>query len=310
MKPFCFKQGLLIAVCALTPVQADFLRKLAADCGSITQGGQCKKTAGCDWDAGQCYPSTPSTSPPTSASTTAPPSTDAPTKPPTSGSTGGSPSDVKITELMYNPSSCSDSTGEWLEVYNSGLGEVDITGWTIEDAVNSPVAINSFILPSGGYFIMARTTDGCGGLNADQTGLPPLNNSGEETVTLKDASGSTIDVVVYSGGSAASPDFTIERKADANGQPIDTDDSAADFQESSSAGGTPRAGYASPGTAAPTVSPAPTATPTTASPVATPSNTNVKFLSYNVEFGGSNAAWQDVVKAENADIAVFIEVGT
>ena len=147
-----------------------------------------------------------------------------------------------ITEIMYDPDACPDSEGQWVELYNAGTASVDITGWSIENSSDPPVTINSFTLPSGGYFIMGATIDGCGGLNADQDGLALLSNTGLETVTLRDETGTVMDTISYTGSSAARSGYTLERGTDTNGQPIDTG-AMNDFQESSMAGGTPRAGY-------------------------------------------------------------------
>lgn len=61
----------------------------------------------------------------------------------------------------------------------------------------------------------------------------------------------------------------------------------------------------------------PTTTPTpqvaaTASPTSNPGSAGilVKVMSYNIDNSGVNPAWMDVVKEENPDIAVFVEVGS
>ena len=56
-----------------------------------------------------------------------PPPTPAPVPPPTPApvtSTGGDGAVVHITELMYNPSACEDSIGEWIELFNSGTASI------------------------------------------------------------------------------------------------------------------------------------------------------------------------------------------
>ena len=40
---------------------------------------------------------------------------------------------IVINEIMHNPSQVADSAGEWIELYNAGVGAVDINGWVIED---------------------------------------------------------------------------------------------------------------------------------------------------------------------------------
>ena len=42
--------------------------------------------------------------------------------------------EVVITEVMVNPSSVSDSYGEWFEIVNMADTTIDIQGWTIMDS--------------------------------------------------------------------------------------------------------------------------------------------------------------------------------
>jgi len=39
---------------------------------------------------------------------------------------------IIISEIMYNPSSTEDDW-EWIELYNSGSSEIDLTGYVIDD---------------------------------------------------------------------------------------------------------------------------------------------------------------------------------
>jgi hypothetical protein len=38
-----------------------------------------------------------------------------------------------VTEVMYNPSQCDDTDGEWVEIYNNGETSVDLSQWTINN---------------------------------------------------------------------------------------------------------------------------------------------------------------------------------
>lgn len=57
---------------------------------------------------------------------------------------------VLVTEVMYNPSQVSDTTGEWVELYNNGSLPVDLSSWTLNG--NS---LSSTINP-GQYLAVAR----------------------------------------------------------------------------------------------------------------------------------------------------------
>lgn len=60
--------------------------------------------------------------------------------------------DVLITEVMHSPNNTgSDTDGEWIELYNSGLGAVDLADYKI-DGYN----FDDFVLSSGEYLIVAR----------------------------------------------------------------------------------------------------------------------------------------------------------
>ena len=40
---------------------------------------------------------------------------------------------IIINEIFQNPSAVTDSNGEWFELFNSGLTDIDINGWTFGD---------------------------------------------------------------------------------------------------------------------------------------------------------------------------------
>ena len=106
------------------------------------------------------------------------------------------PSDVVISELMYNPASDVDAD-EFLELANPGGSPVDLSGWCLGGV--------TFCFPAGStigageYLVLspdpARTIATYGvGTAGVYTGS--LKNSGE-AVVLKDASSATIDSVSY-----------------------------------------------------------------------------------------------------------------
>ena len=105
-----------------------------------------------------------------------------------------------------------------MELFNNGNAAVDISGWKIVDKASNSKTLSGTTLQPGDYYIVARTTNGCGGLGADETMAVSLNNK-NEIVYLKDSSGSTVDSHSYS----TSPnDKTIVRDVDTNGYPLDS----------------------------------------------------------------------------------------
>ena len=81
-------------------------------------------------------------------------------------------SDLYITEIMTNPASVSDTTGEWFELYNPTLEPVDLQGIVLSDNGSNSHTIStssSLLIEPGDYFVMARNGDTSvnGGVNAD-----------------------------------------------------------------------------------------------------------------------------------------------
>jgi Lamin Tail Domain/Secretion system C-terminal sorting domain len=62
--------------------------------------------------------------------------------------------DIVINEIMQNPSAVSDSYGEYFEVYNDGVADVDMDGWTVSDLdTESFVISGTALVTAGGYFV-------------------------------------------------------------------------------------------------------------------------------------------------------------
>ncbi|HLC71312.1 MAG TPA: lamin tail domain-containing protein, partial [Candidatus Nanoarchaeia archaeon] len=57
---------------------------------------------------------------------------------------------LTINEVMYDPGQCSDSICEWIELYNSGETEVNLTGCLLEGKALSG------IISAGGFAVAVR----------------------------------------------------------------------------------------------------------------------------------------------------------
>ncbi len=113
--------------------------------------------------------------------------------------------EIVINEIMQNPSAVSDSSGEWLELYNPGSSDVDINGWTIADNdFDSHTIANGgpLLVPAGGYLVLGNNTDFAtnGGVNVSYqfSGIALAN--GADEVVLSDNAANEIDRVEYDGG--------------------------------------------------------------------------------------------------------------
>lgn len=117
------------------------------------------------------------------------------------GIAAGSPArgqDIVINELMYNPSSANPAE-EWIELYNRGTNDVNLTGWRFADGVR--FMFPNVTIPAGGYLVVAAETETFESLypsvgNFVGGWLDALSNNGEG-VELQDAAGQRIDRVRY-----------------------------------------------------------------------------------------------------------------
>lgn len=103
---------------------------------------------------------------------------------------------VIISEVYPNPPG-SDSKDEFIELYNSGLGAVDITGWTLGDSTVRRFMLSGVIHP-GEYRAFPRS----------ETKIS-LNNSGNERVALYHLAEKPVSDIEYSGATPESQSFAF-----------------------------------------------------------------------------------------------------
>jgi endonuclease/exonuclease/phosphatase family metal-dependent hydrolase len=148
---------------------------------------------------------------------------------------GGTPSDVSdapfmitvapppvgrafLNEVLANEVG-SDVTGEFVELVNSGTGDVDLSGWTISDAAAvRHVFAAGTVLRAGRALVVfgaaAGIPAGLGNAIASSTGSLNLGNSGD-TVKLASPAG-VVDSVTYPSALAASDGISMNRSPDGN----------------------------------------------------------------------------------------------
>ena len=105
---------------------------------------------------------------------------------------------IVITEIMADPSAVLDAAGEWFEVYNAGTVDVNLQGFRIASANDAVHTISgNAVVPAGTYAVIARNgnTAANGGVVAvyaySTAPVPNLNNSNNDWLALRDASGAT-----------------------------------------------------------------------------------------------------------------------
>ncbi len=92
---------------------------------------------------------------------------------------------IVINEWLANPAG-PDTTGEWIELFNTEPSMVSLAGWKIQNKAGKEYALNQTI-PGNGYVVLSRGV----------TKLA-LRNSGEE-LTLFDPSGRIISQSYFPG---------------------------------------------------------------------------------------------------------------
>ncbi len=106
----------------------------------------------------------------------------------------GGGTDLVITEIMYN----SPGTDlEYLEFYNNTAAPIDLSGYSIANAVN--FSFPAVTLQPGEYFLITDDSVGMAnfwGVTAYRWESGSLNNGGE-AITLKDSTGEVIDSVFF-----------------------------------------------------------------------------------------------------------------
>lgn len=106
---------------------------------------------------------------------------------------------VVINEIMYHPASDNDAE-EFIELYNAGPGEVELTGWIIDGGIGYQFPEGE-TLDAGAYLVVAHDPATVDAKYALEDSLGPfdsrrLSNRGEN-LTLRDGLGNVVDAVFY-----------------------------------------------------------------------------------------------------------------
>ncbi len=110
----------------------------------------------------------------------------------------GAGAQVVINEIHHTP--VSSGTQEFLEFYNRGSAAVDVSGWSIADAVVLTIPTSPpTSIPAGGYLVVTKSISAlytATGYTAPIQWTSGSLSSGE-TITLRDATLATVDAVTY-----------------------------------------------------------------------------------------------------------------
>ncbi|MFH1460685.1 MAG: lamin tail domain-containing protein [Candidatus Omnitrophota bacterium] len=70
--------------------------------------------------------------------------------------------DVIINEAMIDPNAVSDTYGEWIELFNTGVEDIDINSWVLKDADSNYHQINNngpLIILANDFLVLGRNID-------------------------------------------------------------------------------------------------------------------------------------------------------
>lgn len=110
----------------------------------------------------------------------------------------------------------SNANAEWIELYNSGSEDIDLSSWSISGSLNISLPENKKIV-SGGYFLLERTSDdSVSEITADHIYTGALANTGG-SLMLKDKDGTVVDQISASSGWPAGDNTTKNTMQRLNG---------------------------------------------------------------------------------------------
>jgi hypothetical protein len=94
--------------------------------------------------------------------------------------------DLIITEIMYDPDFCTDTSCEYIEIYNDSGQDVNLNGLVIEDSTGNSVTVTqNAVLDAGTYGIIGQTSWGYMTVNPlAQASLPAFNNTGGDSASI------------------------------------------------------------------------------------------------------------------------------
>jgi len=101
---------------------------------------------------------------------------------------------------MIDPNAVLDARGEWFEIYNPTVGEINMQGYTVKDGLAQLFIISTALnVPAGGYVVLGTNanTNINGGVAVDYA-YPyfSLSNSGDEIIIL-DTTNTEVDRVEW-----------------------------------------------------------------------------------------------------------------
>jgi hypothetical protein len=120
---------------------------------------------------------------------------------------------VVLNEFMATPTeSATHIEGEWIELYNVSSCYVNLSGWTITNDHGDEITINTHLVAPEGYFVLGSSGNEYrnGGYQPDLV-YSGFEIHGYDRLTLRNASGSVVDMIDYDGAWQMQSGHSCER---------------------------------------------------------------------------------------------------
>jgi hypothetical protein len=113
--------------------------------------------------------------------------------------------ELLITEFMKDPTVVADNRGEWIELYNPGPLDIDVTGWVLSDLgtdIHTIVARQPVVARAGEFLLLANNDDPFtnGLLIPDYRYLGTVLSNGADEIILQANDDRVVDMVMYDDG--------------------------------------------------------------------------------------------------------------
>ena len=121
---------------------------------------------------------------------------------------------VVINEIGWSGTQAG-ATAEWIELYNPGLADIPLNGWTLRAIDGTPNITLTGTIVAGGYYLLERNDTAISDISADLIYTGALSNT-VETLELRDNTNTIVDTANQGGaawfaGSAGPSFYSMER---------------------------------------------------------------------------------------------------